>query len=141
MNRKKILVVDDDGVTQRTLSKRLTKEGYEVLLADDGAGAMNTVRRDRPDLILLDVSFPPDVAHGGGVSWDGFALLSWLRRLDEAKDVPAILISGDDSAEQVRRARASGASGFFPKPINYDNLVTVIGQLLGQPAPPELEPA
>ncbi|HWX21341.1 MAG TPA: response regulator [Candidatus Binatia bacterium] len=135
MLRKKILVVDDDAVVQRALSVKLHAAGYDVLVANDGAEAMGSVRQNRPDLILLDVIFPPDVAHGGGVSWDGFLLLAWLRRMDEARDIPVVMISGDDSPEQIQRARAAGANGFFPKPINYDGLVNTLAQILGEPVP------
>ena len=83
MNPKKILVVDDNAIILRTLSMKLKSSGYEVLTATDGAQAVSTVRREKPDLILLDISFPPDVAHGGGVPWDGFLILSWLQRLDD----------------------------------------------------------
>ena len=64
---------------------------YDVFLANDRAGAICWVRRERPDLILLDISFPPDVALGGGVSWDGFLLANCLRRIEEAKGVPIII--------------------------------------------------
>lgn len=130
---KKILVVDDDRVTLLATGRKLSSLGYHVITAADPAGTISAVRSEKPDLVLLDVSFPPDVAHGGGVSWDGFLLVSWLRRMDEAKNTPIVMISMDDSPEQIKRARAVGAAGFFPKPINYEGLATVLVQLLGEP--------
>jgi CheY-like chemotaxis protein len=130
---KKILVVDDDRVTLLATGRKLSSFGYHVITASDPADTISAVRSEKPDLVLLDVSFPPDVAHGGGVSWDGFLLVSWLRRMDEAKNTPIVMISVDDSSEQIKRARAVGASGFFPKPINYEGLATVLVQLLGEP--------
>src|SRR6476646_738516 len=91
-NRKKILVVDDSPIILKTLSMKLKSQGYDVLTAEDGSIAVSTARRERPDLILLDISFPPDVAHGGGVAWDGFLIMDWLRRMDEAKDIPVFII-------------------------------------------------
>jgi two-component system chemotaxis response regulator CheY len=134
MSQKKVLIVDDDPVVRKTLSMRLNLEGFAVTLAEDGAAAMSALRADPPDLVLLDVAFPPDVAHGGGVWRDGLTLLAWLRRMDEAKSIPVIMISGNDSPEQIKRARAAGAAGYFPKPINHDMLAVVIRQLLGLPA-------
>src|SRR6267143_2497954 len=96
MNRKKILVVDDSPVILKALSMKLTAAGYDVLTAEDGGGAVSLARREKPDLILLDISFPPDVAHGGGVAWDGFLIMNWLRRLDEGKHIPIMIISGGD---------------------------------------------
>ena len=126
MHEKKILIVDDSQVELRTLSLKLNANGYDVLRAEDGAAAVSMARRDKPDLILLDISFPPDVAHGGGVPWDGFLILSWLRRLEEAKDIPVIFISGKDPVKTKARAIQAGAVSFFQKPVNCDDLLTVI---------------
>ena len=122
MNRKRILIVDDDAVVLKTLSMRLSGAGYDVLLANDGAAAVSAVRQNRPDLILLDISFPPDV-FAGGVAWDGFLILQWLRRIDEAKDTPIIMISYSNSGEIAERARAAGAIGFFANPVDTNRLL------------------
>src|SRR5437773_140530 len=87
-NGHKILVVDDNKVILKILSMKLGASGYQVITAEDGSGAVNAVRTQKPDLILLDINFPPDVAHGGGVPWDGFRIMDWVRRLDEAKNIP-----------------------------------------------------
>ena len=128
MKRKKILVVDDNLVILKTMSMKLTANGYDVVTAEDGNAAVSAVRREKPDLILLDLSFPPDVAHGGGVAWDGFLIMNWLRRLDEAKNIPIVVITGGDPAKCKDRALAAGAANFFHKPINNDELLTVISQ-------------
>src|SRR3974390_3154345 len=104
MNRKKILVVDDSLLILKQMSTKLTANGYEVLTAEDGGTAVSTVRTEKPDLILLDLSFPPDVAHGGGVAWDGFLIMNWLQRMDEAKNIPIIIITGGDPAKLKERA-------------------------------------
>src|SRR6266404_4631354 len=77
MSRKKILIVDDSQIILKTLSFKLKGAGYEVITAADGGTAVSLVRTQRPDLILLDITFPPDVAHGGGVGWDGFLIMEW----------------------------------------------------------------
>src|SRR5436190_5344991 len=96
MNPKKILVVDDSTIILKALSMKLKTAGYAVLTAQDGSEAVSLARRERPDLILLDISFPPDVGHGGGVPWDGFLIMGWLRRMDELKNVPIVIITGAD---------------------------------------------
>src|SRR5688572_6603246 len=68
---KKILIVDDDAVIIKTTSLKLKAQGYEVSSAMDASEAMTAVRQSRPDLILLDISFPPDV----GIDWDGFKII------------------------------------------------------------------
>jgi CheY-like chemotaxis protein len=127
---KKILVVDDDPVILTTLSLKLQSKGYQVLTASDGPQAIGVTRKEKPDLMLLDVCFPPDVAHGGGVPWDGFVITQWLRGLDHSKHIPVILISGADRAEYTERASAVGATAFFRKPIDNDQLLASIDTAL-----------
>ena len=133
MNRKRVLVVDDNALILKTLSMKLTSSGYDVLTAADGGTAVSTVRQSRPDLILLDITFPPDVAHGGGVAWDGFLIMDWLRRIDEAKHIPIIIITGGDPEKYKERSLAAGAVAFFQKPINNDELIATIRQTIGEP--------
>jgi len=128
MHGKKILIVDDSRVDVRMLSLKLTANGYAVRHAEEGSSAVAIARSERPDLILLDISFPPDVAHGGGVPWDGFLILSWLQRLDEAKGIPVIFISGSDRAGTAARALKAGAVRYFQKPIDTKELLAAIEQ-------------
>ena len=128
MSRKRILVVDDNLVVLKSMAMKLTAEGYDVVTAEDGGAAVSAVRQEKPDLILLDLSFPPDVGHGGGVAWDGFLIMAWLRRLEEGKNVPIIVITGGDPAKYKDQALAAGAVSFFHKPINNDELLAVIAQ-------------
>jgi CheY-like chemotaxis protein len=129
-----VLVVDDNEVIQRTLAMKLKASGYDVMTASDGSQALSTVRRKRPDLILLDISFPPDVAHGGGVPWDGFRIIEWFKRMDEVKGVPIIIITAGEAAQFKDRALAAGAAAFFHKPIDNDELLATIQQILGPKA-------
>ena len=131
MNRKAILIVDSNTADAEVLSAKLLGEGYDVLVASDGAEAMSTVRAHKIGLILLNTTFPPDVAHGGGVTWDGFAILDWLRRLEEAQGLRIVMIADADASKHAPRARASGAIGLFQKPIDYDALLGLIRKTLG----------
>jgi CheY-like chemotaxis protein len=134
MNQKTILVVDDNEVIIKTLSMKLTSAGYKVLAALDGSEAVGAVRKQKPDLILLDISFPPDVAHGGGVTWDGFRIIEWLRRIDEAKDIPIVVITGAEDPKYKERSFATGAVAFFQKPIDNDELLDVIKKTFSERA-------
>ena len=128
----KILVVDDNEVIVKTLSLKLKGAGYQVATAQDGAEAMSVVRMEKPDLILLDITFPPDVA---GVPWDGFRIMEWLHRVDESRKIPIIIITGGEDMKNKDRAMASGAVAFFHKPINHDDLLKVIRATLSSHAP------
>lgn len=132
MNRKKILIVDDNEVILKALSMKLESVGYETLTAIDGSEAVSAARKDKPDLIILDLSFPPDVAHGGGVGWDGFRIIEWLHRIDEAKGIPIVVITAGDPAKYKDRALAAGAIAFFHKPIRNDELIATIEKTVGK---------
>jgi len=127
MNKKKILVVDDDAVVIRALSIKLQAGGFEVVMATNGADAVNAVRTQRPDLILLDLTYPADI---GSVAWDGFLIMQWLKRVEEAAHVPIIVITGGDREKYESRAIAAGATAFFHKPISHDALLGLIRQTL-----------
>ena len=133
-NGKKILVVDDDPIVLKTLSMMLASNGYQVFTATDGPGAVSIVTRERPDLILLDLLFPPDAANIGGALQDGFFIIEWLRRMGKAGDIPIIIISGDKSVKDKKTALAAGAVGFFPKPIDRIALLATIRATLGEDA-------
>lgn len=128
---KKILVVDDDPVIQKALSWDLQRNGYEVLTAFDGPEAFTLVRREKPDLILLDVFFPPDIFQSGN-TWDAFLIIQWLQRLEEARDrrIPVIVISGADPQDFRDRCLAAGAVACFQKPIPMPQLLLAIRQNL-----------
>jgi two-component system chemotaxis response regulator CheY len=124
---KKILIVDDDAVIIKTTSAKLKSHGYQVVAAVDAAEAVSAVRQEKPDLILLDISFPPDV---GSVDWDGFKIMAWLQRMDEGRNIPVIVITSGDPAKYEERSLTDGAAAFFHKPIQHDELLTVIAQIL-----------
>lgn len=140
MNPKKILIADDDRVFLKAMSLKLKSEGFEVLTAEDGGSAVSAVRIARPDLILLDINFPPDVGHGGGVPWDGFLIMNWLKRMEEAKNIPIVVVTGGDAAQLRDRAMASGAVGFFQKPVDNDELIELIRRALEGPTAPSAPP-
>jgi len=127
---KKILIADDDKVIRETLSIKLKAAGYSVIEAEDGAEAVKCARYEEPDLLILDISFPPDVANGGGIPWDGFLLMEWLRGFSETKTIPIIAISADDPKRWEERATAKGARCGFQKPVPSAQLINTIDQIL-----------
>jgi two-component system, OmpR family, KDP operon response regulator KdpE len=142
MSAQRILIVDDNAVLVKALKNTLHSRGYDVLTAEDGAEAVRIARNEQPDLVLLDISFPPDVAHGGGVPWDGFLIMNWLSRMDEARDIPIVIISGAAAAEYRERALAAGAVNYLQKPFEPDELLAAVRDVVGEPPPtPATEPA
>jgi two-component system cell cycle response regulator len=130
--RKKILVVDDDPITVKTLSMTLNAKGYNVLSAGSGPEAIGIVRDENPDMMLVDVCLAPDAATGGMNPWDGFQVARWLQHANTRK-IPAIMISSSDKPEYKQRAEDVGADSFMAKPIDNTLLLASIASALANP--------
>lgn len=131
---KRILVVDDDPVILKTAGLKLRAAGYDVRTVADCSEAIAAVGEYKPDLILLDVNFPPEGLNGGTTAWDGFKLMGWLQTLKSAERIRFIIISSDDPMMLEEHRLARLASGFFRKPLNYDCLLETIAGELSAPA-------
>ena len=130
MNGQKILIVDDNPVVVQALTMKLASAGFEVISAADGSAAITATRKERPALILLDISFPEEI----GVAWDGFKIIAWLQRTDEGKGTPIIVISGGDAAKFKDRSIQAGAIAYFQKPVDNEKLLTLIKNTLSTSA-------
>jgi two-component system, chemotaxis family, sensor histidine kinase and response regulator PixL len=139
---RKILIVEDNMTVQQTVSLALKNKGYQVFTATDTATALRTVRGQKPDLILLDLSFPFEAADVGGPLQDGFFVIEWLRRAPEAEKIPIIIISGTDPVKYKDQISAAGVVACFQKPLKHHELLAAIHTALGgdkpgqQPAKP-----
>ena len=125
--KKKILLVDDDAVVVAALSMKLKANGYQVLAAKDGSEALVAIRREKPDLMLLDIHFPPDV---GTVDWNGFRIAQWVRRMNSAERVPIIAISGSDRLEHKQKAKEEGILALLKKPVDSQLLLASVNLAL-----------
>jgi CheY-like chemotaxis protein len=125
---KKILVVDDDPVVLKALFLALRSRGYEMFAAFDGPEAFSIARQERPDLILLDIFYPPDAAQSGN-TWDAFLIIDWLQRSSVGYGIPIIIISVAEPGEFRERCLAAGAAGYFQKPVNLPELLDTIQQI------------
>ena len=123
---KKILVVDDNQLVLKSLSLTLSARGYDVSVAESGADALAHLRQEKPDLILLDLDFPPDVANIGGALTDGFLIIDWARRMCDAENIPVIIISSTAPEKYRARAATFGILTFFQKPIKKEELLAAI---------------
>lgn len=135
-NARRILVVDDDEVVRRSTELKLVAHGFAVSTAADGPSAIHAARSERPDLILLDLNFPPDVS----LTWDGFGILSWLRRMETTRNIPVIIVTGEQTNNLPQRAQAAGAAGCFHKPLDFRPLLALIELRLKAAAAASLKP-
>ena len=111
-----IILVAEDNVEQRSLYVTiLAAAGYRVLEAGDGAQAVEVARRERPNLVLMDVSMPV---------LDGFEATREIRAA--AEDVRVLMLTGSNSRADVDRSREAGASGYITKDRIASELVAAI---------------
>lgn len=106
----KVLVVDDDPAMCLLASEALEVNGLEVLIAGDGAEAVEVFRDSGADLVLLDVMMP---------IMDGFDACAEIRRLPGGAQTPVVMMTGSDDVESINRAYDVGATDFITKPVNY----------------------
>lgn len=125
-----ILVVDDDPVFLKATAMKFESNGYTVLTARDGSAAIQAARRQKPNLLVLDINLCPDVASGGSVPWDGFRIMAWLRRFDDFKTTPVVMASIGDPVQHTREAIRAGAAAFFHKQMNPNQLLAIVGDTL-----------
>jgi two-component system chemotaxis response regulator CheY len=104
---KRVLVVDDDENTRRFLTVALRANGYEAVTAEDGDDGYNKIQESKPDLILLDVMMPKKT---------GFVLFKQLRRKEEYKDIPVIMLTGVAEVLEEDEAQADGET--FERPFD-----------------------
>jgi CheY-like chemotaxis protein len=123
---RRILVVDDDLIIQRTVSHALEKRGYQVFVAGDVSVALNLIRDEKPDLMLLDLTFPITAVEVLGPVHDGYFVLEWLVQAFGSKRIPIIIISGTNPKEQKAQMTAAGVVAFFQKPLDHGSLLGAI---------------
>jgi DNA-binding response OmpR family regulator len=123
MTKPKILVVDDDPDILRALRLRLRANNCDIATAGDGYAAIATAQKERPDLIILDLGLP---------AGDGFVVLERLQNSDVLAGIPVIVLSARDPQGNEERALKAGATMFFQKPVDNEELMNVIRVSLPQ---------
>ena len=121
MAGQKILIVDDDNDIRRGLNIRLRASSYATVFAGDGVGALSAARKERPDLILLDLGLP---------AGDGFQVLERLKVNTEVAHIPVIVLSARDPEANEKRAMKAGARAYFQKPVDDEDLLAAISAAL-----------
>ena len=117
----KVLLVDDFEDTRLFLRLALEDNGFIVAEAENGQTAVENANRDKPDVILMDLTMP---------LMDGFAAAKLIRQNDQLKHVPIIAISAHQETDFRSDARASGFDAYVTKPIDVNWLKELIDGLL-----------
>jgi CheY-like chemotaxis protein len=116
-----VLVVEDFDDSRFMLRLKLELSNYKVLEAANGWEAVEVARRERPSLVLMDLSMPV---------LDGFAATRQIREQPALHDVPIVAVTAHGTAEYRNRAAAAGCNEFITKPLNFERLKEVMTGLL-----------
>jgi DNA-binding response OmpR family regulator len=117
----KILIADDEPNILISLEYLMKREGYAVSVARDGAEALETLRRERPTLVLLDVMMPTKT---------GFEVCQEVRADDELKDTLILMLTAKGRDTDVAKGLALGANDYITKPFSTRELVQKVRELL-----------
>jgi CheY-like chemotaxis protein/Tfp pilus assembly protein PilF len=114
---RRILIVDDSATVRKLISSKLEKSGHEVVSAVDGIEALEKIKEFTPDLILLDINMP---------RMDGYQVCKLFRMHEATKDVPIVMISGNDGFFDKVRGRMAGTTGYITKPFGPETLMKTL---------------
>lgn len=118
-----IIIADDDPIVAELARAALEAEGYVVGLAQDGRAAFEAIRVKRPDLVLLDCGMP---------EMTGLDVLRLMRASPALQDIPVVMFTGRRGKRDVQAAYFSGVDAYIKKPIDLDELLFVVGDILAR---------
>lgn len=119
--KKKILVIDDSSTNIVLLNAVLMQNGYEVITALNAKEALHLLEKEIPDLILLDLLMP---------EISGFDFLEKIKHDEKLKNIPVVIVSAVGTKENIHLTHEMGAVNFITKPIDIDQLLATVSQLL-----------
>jgi CheY-like chemotaxis protein len=118
-----ILVVDDDPSIVNLLREDLTEEGYKVFCGYDGQMAIQLARRERPNLIILDVAMPMT---------NGLKAFEYLRTCEDTRQIPVIFVSGEMSRDIFPLIESAPRVAHLKKPMDLEHLNSMVRQFLAK---------
>ena len=121
MSSGKLLIVEDDADVRLGYKILLKANYYDTCFAEDAVSAISVARKERPDMILLDLGLP---------AGDGFVVLERLFTNSDLGQIPVIVVSGRDHQANEVRALHAGARAYVQKPWDDDALLDLIHQVL-----------
>ena len=123
MAKKRILLIEDEAELSRAIKIRLEAGGFEAISAMDGEEGLEMARKEKPDLIVLDLILP---------SMSGFDVCRKLKVDKEYKDIPIIVLTAKFQPNDIRFGIAMGADAYITKPYESRELLAKIGELLAK---------
>ena len=120
--KAKILIVDDEPFNIDVLQQELEELDYELITASNGQEALDKIKSQQPDLILLDLMMPV---------LDGFAVLSEIKGDNDLRDIPVIIVSAASDSKSIVKGIKQGADDYITKPIDAESLKAKLKDHLG----------
>lgn len=117
MDKRKILIIDDDMLIRELLKNQLSAKPYEIIEAKNGVEGISKAISDKPDLILLDLHMP---------GMDGVEVIKKIKAQDNTKEIPIIVLTASGLNDEVVEALHSGANDFLTKQYQPDELIKKI---------------
>lgn len=117
----KILLIEDNEMNRDMLSRRLTRKGFHVIVAEDGRKGLELTRTEQPDLVLMDMNLP---------EIDGWNATNTIKHDKDIKHIPVIALTSHAMAGDKERAFDAGCDEYEPKPIDFSALLSKIHRLL-----------
>lgn len=115
---RKILIVDDAQTDRLQLERIVTEAGHLALLAESGTQAIERAKRDKPDLIMMDVNMP---------GMDGFATTRRLKADDATKAIPVVFVTGKNQKADIAWGQMLGAKAYVSKPYSREQILAALG--------------
>lgn len=121
MQKKKILIVEDEESLLRLESILLTSRGYEVAGVLNGKAALDHIATDRPDLIILDIMLP---------EMDGFEVCRRIKADPDTNHIPVIMLTAKKSSQDQKKGLDAGAAAYITKPFKSARIMEIIQGLI-----------
>ncbi|MGE5270976.1 MAG: response regulator [Thiohalocapsa sp.] len=123
--RRCVLVVEDNPLNMKLFSAMISAQGYDVLEAENGAGALDIARRRHPDLIVMDLQLP---------DMSGLDVTHALKAADDTQNIPILATSAFALQSDDAMIRASGCDGFIAKPIAISEFLDLVDSFIAPAA-------
>ena len=122
---KKIIIADDEHKIVMSLEYSFRKQGYEVFIARDGSEVLELLKKETPDIILLDIMMP---------NVDGYTTIQEIKKQEDSQRCKVVFLSAKNNPKDIERGLELGADAYVTKPYSVKKLILQVEELLLQPS-------
>ncbi len=117
------MIADDSSTVRKFVAFSLQMNQFEVVMAEDGMDAMEKISQNQVDLAIVDLNMP---------NMDGFEFIETIRKTEDYKNLPIIILSSEKSEESIQKGKAVGADSYLTKPFNAKMIQYHVAKFLGE---------